>query len=340
MWWFKDISFFQFLHPQVLWALLLLPLLYWLLLKKGKTKEQRFVVTRTEKEASELKVNWVEKLQKLLHLLKTLAAGSFLIALAGPYDWADNDVEDYKKGIDIILAMDVSLSMYTRDFQPDRLQASKRVAKEFVSNRKGDRIGLVVYSGEAYTACPSTLDYEVLKHQIDEINGEYIEGGTAIGVGLGTAVARLRSDSLSTKVIILLTDGSNNAGELTPEMAAELARAKNVRVYTIGVGTTGEALSPVVGPFGITFQNIPVEIDEETLKMIAGITGGKYFRATSEEKLSAIYEEIDLIEKKKFLSEVYQGEPPVNPTVWIVVGLVLVLLSLFVERVFFESKHA
>lgn len=335
----RDISFFQFLHPELLWLLLLLPFLFWSFYKKKKRKVQ-FVVSRSDKESVDLSVAWVHEVQNALHLIKTLAVGFLLVALAGPYDWADDTLEDYKKGIDIVLAMDVSLSMYTRDFEPNRLEASKRVAKEFVSNRKGDRIGLVVYSGEAYTACPSTLDYEVLKSQIDEVNGEYIEGGTAIGIGLGTAVARLRGDSLSTKVIILLTDGSNNAGELTPEMAAELAKAKNVRVYTIGMGTNGDALSPVVGPFGITFQKIPVEIDEKTLEMIAGKTGGKYFRATSEEKLQEIYKEIDTIEKKKFLNEVYQGEPPVNPTIWLVLGLLFLLTSLFVERIFFESKHA
>lgn len=336
----SEISRFQFLCPHVLWGLLTLPFWFWLLHKKSKRKESRVLVSRTDHEAEALRVGWVEKVKLLLAALKTLAIGLMVVALAGPYDWENDSLEDYKKGIDIILTMDVSLSMYTRDFEPNRLEASKRVAKEFVSNRKGDRIGLVVYSGEAYTACPSTLDYEVLKNQIDEVNGEYIEGGTAIGVGLGTAVARLRSDSLSTKVIILLTDGSNNAGELTPEMAAELARAKNVRVYTIGMGVEGEALSPVVGPFGITFQNIPVEIDEETLRMIAQKTEGKYFRATSEEKLTAIYEEIDQIEKKKFLNEVYQGEPPANPTLWIVCSLILILSTLFVERIFFESKHA
>jgi len=216
--------------------------------------------------------------------------------------------------------------MMAQDFKPNRLEASKNVAKEFVDGRTGDRIGLVVYAGEAYTACPATLDYTILKEQIDKISGDRIEGGTAIGTGLGTAVTRLRSDSIVSKVIILLTDGSNNSGEITPLEAAELAKAKNVRVYTIGVGRNGNAPSPIITPFGIQYQNMPVEIDEVTLMKIAETTDGQYFRATDEKSLKAIYGEIEKLEKRKMEDQYYKSEPPSNPQAFLNWAFVLSLL--------------
>ncbi|MBU2019377.1 MAG: VWA domain-containing protein [Bacteroidetes bacterium] len=332
---------FSFLHPWVLWFLLLVPVIAWLLYRTEVKTQFKAYTTHSAENLKDFSESWPKKLKVSLTILKSLALFFFVLALAGPYKWGTQEnVEDYKKGIDIVLAMDVSLSMFARDFKPNRLEASKRVAKDFINGRNGDRIGLVVYAGEAYTACPSTLNYDVLIQQLDQLSGEYIDGGTAIGVGLGTAVTRLRSDSLTSKVIILLTDGSNNAGEITPEIAAELALAKNIRVYTIGVGTNGEALSPVVTPFGIRFENIPVEIDESTLIQIANKTGGKYFRATDEEKLSGIYKEIELIEKQKFLNEVFQEDPPADPTLFILLGFSILLLASFIDRVIFKRGHA
>jgi Ca-activated chloride channel family protein len=258
--------------------------------------------------------------------------------MAKPFHWSGfEDIdENYKNGIDIILAMDVSMSMLAMDFEPNRLEASKRVAKEFVDGRRGDRIGLVVYAGEAYTACPATLDYTILKKQIDQVNGENIEPGTAIGTGLGTAVTRLRSDSIASKVIILLTDGSNNFGELDPLTAAELARAKNIRVYTIGVGSNGQAPTPVITPFGVRYENMEVEIDEMTLMKIAEITKGKFFRATDEKSLSEIYKEIDVLEKRKMLDQQYKTEPPANPTAFINWAVLLAFLSWGTKRALFK----
>lgn len=326
---------YAFLYPNVFWLFFLLPILgYWWWKKEARIG--RFAHTRSDQETSSYRSTAIPKLRKALIGLKLLVLTLLISALAGPYSWKDTDqLEDYKNGIDIVLAMDVSLSMFAKDFEPNRLEAAKRVAKDFVGNRSTDRIGLVVYAGEAYTACPNTLDYKILLEQIDKISGEYIDGGTAIGVGLGTAVARLRSDSLSAKVVILLTDGSNNAGDLTPEMAAELAVAKNVRVYTIGMGTNGEAASPVITPFGIRYENIPVVIDEVTLNAIAQKTGGKYFRATNEEKLADIYEEIELLEKKRFLDQVLEGEPPADPTPFLLWAVVLLVGTLVVERIYF-----
>ena len=296
--------------------------------------------SRLPQEISALQSSWIEKVRTGMSILKALSFVGLVSAMAGPYTWDSNEQkEDYKKGIDIVLALDVSLSMFSRDFEPNRLEAAKRVAKNFVSKRDGDRIGLVVYAGEAYTACPSTLDYQMVMDQIDEVSGEYIDQGTAIGTGLGTAVGRLQGDTLSSRVIILLTDGSNNRGELSPDEAAELAKATGVRVYTIGVGSNTEALSPVVTPFGIRFEKIPVEIDEETLKRVAERTGGEYFRAVDEEGLNSIYDKIDRLEKKRFLESVYQGEPPVNPGKYLLFALLAFTLVWFVERIFFPHAE-
>ena len=264
--------------------------------------------------------------------METIAIGCILIALAHPLGWSKGTAgPEHKTGIDIVLAVDVSLSMYAKDFVPNRLEVAKSVASDFVGSRTGDRVGLVIYAGEAYTACPSTTDYSIVQQQLSQLSGEYLEGGTAIGVGLGTAVARLRGDSLSTKVVILLTDGTNNAGELSPQMAAELAASQNIRVYTIGVGSNGEAPSPVVTPFGIRFETIPVEIDEETLKAIAQRTGGKYYRATDEEGLKRIYEEIDLIEKRRFVEEVHSGNPPVSIQPWLLTAMILLISTVIFQ---------
>ena len=197
----------------------------------------------------------------------------------------------------------------------------------------------MVYAGEAYTACPGTVDHESLLAQIDSIGNEPIDGGTAIGTGLGTAVARLRNDKSPSKVVILLTDGSNNAGQVDPISAAEVAKAKNVRVYTIGVGTNGEAPTPVITPFGVRFEMAPVEIDEQTLGSIAKITGGHYFRATDESSLRAIYEEIDQMEKRKQFNRQIAPEEPATPRLFLLTGLILLLLSWSTRHYFFPYEH-
>jgi len=294
-----------------------------------QNRKGEFKYSRTSKDQKSLGSSGISRVREGILLLYGIIACLLIFALSKPFHWAEYDDFDknYKDGIDIILAMDVSMSMLARDFDPNRLEAAKEVAKEFVDGREGDRIGLVVYAGEAYTACPATLDYTVLKKQIDEINGDRIEGGTAIGTGLGTAVTRLRSDSLASKVIILLTDGSNNAGELTPIMAAELARAKNIRVYTIGVGSQGEAMSPMPTPFGMQYQPVPVEIDEVSLMKIAEITDGQYFRATDTESLKSIYKEIETLEKRKMEDQHFKSEPPSNPSAFLNWAVVLLVIT-------------
>jgi Ca-activated chloride channel family protein len=203
------------------------------------------------------------------------------------------------EGIDIILTLDISGSMLARDFKPDRLEASKNVATEFISGRPYDRIGLVVFSGESFTQCPLTTDHAVLINLMREIKSGMIEDGTALGNGLATAVNRIKDSKAKSKVIILLTDGVNNRGEIAPSTAADIAKTFGVRVYTIGVGTQGTAPYPVQTVYGMQFQDMPVEIDEALLKDIASKTGGKYFRATDNNKLIQVYSEIDKLEKSK-----------------------------------------
>ncbi len=331
---------YEFLSPVFLWLLLLAPVLYYLLWKKERNSFGDFKFTGNTSEQINLMNPWISRLRYTLLVFKVLIYSLLIFALAKPYHYNSSETsqEEFKNGIDIILAMDVSVSMLAMDFQPNRLEASKRVAKEFVDGRRGDRIGLVVYAGEAYTACPATLDYDVLKKQIDQISGEQIEGGTAIGTGLGTAVTRLRNDSLPSKVVILLTDGSNNAGEIDPLTAAELARAKNVRVYTIGVGSNGKAPTPVITPFGIRYENLPVEIDEITLMKIADVAQGKYFRATDEQSLKEIYKEIEQLEKRKMLDKRFQSDPPATPMAFLNWSFVMIVLTLFINLLLFGKN--
>jgi Ca-activated chloride channel family protein len=329
---------YDFLSLHWLWLLLLVPVIGFLLFRKEKKRQGEWKFSGSSESQRSFSTKWVVRLRNGLIIVNLIVVALLIMAMAKPYHWAssENFDEDYKNGIDIILAMDVSMSMMAMDFEPNRLEAAKKVAKEFVDGRRGDRIGLVVYAGEAYTACPATLDYNILKKQIDQINGEEIEGGTAIGTGLGTAVTRLRSDSLPSKVIILLTDGSNNAGEIDPLTAAELARAKNVRVYTIGVGSNGEAPTPVITPFGVRYENMPVEIDEMTLMKIAEIANGQYFRATDEKSLKEIYQEIEKLEKRKMIDKQYKSEPPATPAAFLNWAFVLAIISYSLNRYMFK----
>ena len=237
-------------------------------------------------------------LRHILFGFRAVAVSLLIIVLARPQS-TSNFQDVSTEGIDIVLALDISGSMLARDFKPDRLEASKNVATEFISGRPYDRIGLVVFSGESFTQCPLTTDHAVLINLMREIQSGMIEDGTAIGMGLANAVNRIKDSEAKSKVIILLTDGINNMGEIAPATAADIAKTFGVRVYTIGVGTQGMAPYPVQTPFGTQFQNMPVEIDEAILKEIAGKTGGRYFRATDNNKLVQVYKEIDQLEKSK-----------------------------------------
>ena len=238
-------------------------------------------------------------LRHLPFVLRTAAYALLVVALARPQNIEQN-VRTSTEGIDIMLSIDVSGSMLARDFKPDRITAAKEVAASFISDRVGDRLGLVVFAGEAFTQSPLTTDQSTLQTLLARIRSGLIEDGTAIGNGLATAINRLRESEAKSKVIILLTDGVNNRGEIAPMTAAEIARAQGIRVYTIGVGSRGTAPYPAVDMFGnMTFINQKVEIDEKTLTEIARLTGGRYFRATDKEKLQAIYDEINQLEKSR-----------------------------------------
>ncbi len=237
-------------------------------------------------------------LRHILYGLRILALILIIVALARPQSkntWQDITSE----GIDIVMAIDVSTSMLAEDFSPNRLEASKNMAAEFINGRPNDRIGLVVFSGESFTQCPLTTDHAVLLNLFKDVKSGLIEDGTAIGLGIANSINRLKESKSKSKVIILLTDGVNNSGELAPVTAAEIAKTYGIRVYTIGVGTMGKARYPYQTPFGVQYDYIDVEIDEDVLGQIADMTGGQYFRATDNSKLREIYSEIDQMEKSK-----------------------------------------
>nr|WP_294857893.1 VWA domain-containing protein [uncultured Fluviicola sp.] len=303
---------YDFYNPNMLWLLLVIPVLlfFWEYLQKSHVGQLKYA--SSEEEQLTHSIGWVRYIRWGINTFYALSMACLVLTLAEPYNTSiDPPKIDYKNGIDIILAIDASGSMLAQDFDPNRLEVAKRVAKKFVDSRKGDRVGLVVYEGEAYTACPATLDYKLLKEQISAIEPGFLEPGTAIGSGLGVAVTRLRSDSLPSKVIILLTDGSSNTGP-DPMEVAELAKQKKCKVYTIGVGANGMAPTPVSTPFGVVYQNVAVEIDEVILKDIAKLTNGKYFRAQDEKSLEKIYAEIDKLEKRKMEDQHLAVEPPLT----------------------------
>ncbi len=237
-------------------------------------------------------------LRHLPFVLRTFALTMIVIAIARPRSSQEMERID-TEGIDIVLAMDVSTSMLARDLTPDRINASKDIAIEFIAQRPSDRMGIVVFAGESFTQCPLTTDRATLINLMKEVQTDIIEDGTAIGNGLATAVARMKDSDAKSRVVILLTDGVNNRGEVSPQMAAEIAKTYGVRVYTIGVGKEGMAPYPVMTPWGVEVQNVKVEIDEALLTEIAESTGGRYFRATDNTKLAEIYSEINKMEKAR-----------------------------------------
>lgn len=287
-----DITFAQ---PMMLWLLLIIPVLVALYVFRDTMGS--FTISSTQ-NFSTIKRPLKEILRHVLFGLKMLALGLLIVALARPQSttsWKNIATE----GIDIIIAMDISASMLAKDFKPNRLEAAKEVAIDFISGRPNDRIGLVIFSGESFTQCPLTTDHSIIKNLMKNIKTGMVADGTAIGMGLASAVNRIKNSKAKSKVIILLTDGVNNMGAISPQTAAEIAKTFGIRVHTIGVGTDGKALSPVgIYPNGeYIFQYAPVEIDEEMLRHIAETTGGKYFRATNKNKLISIYKEIDKMEK-------------------------------------------
>jgi len=288
----------EFLNKEFFWLFLLLPLaLLWYVFKhKKQTAELKISSLKGFKVTS----SWLPKLRHVLFALRLVALAAIITALARPRTVDVSTKTKTTRGIDIVMAIDVSASMLTKDLSPNRLEALKKVASEFIIGRPNDRIGLVEYAGESYTKTPITSDKAIVLRSLNEIRyNTIIEGGTAIGMGLATSVNRLKDSKAKSKVIILLTDGVNNSGFIDPKIASELAVEYGIKVYTIGLGTNGMALSPYSINANGTFQyaRVQVEIDEDLLKEIADVTGGKYFRATNNKKLADIYAEINKLEK-------------------------------------------
>lgn len=293
-----------FLHPELLWLLLLLPALLII-----------YIVWRRRQHASlrvpsllflrDMRGGLRVYLRHSLFVLRLLALGLIIVALARPQSsssWSEDRVE----GIDIMLTMDISTSMLAMDFQPNRVEAAKEVAMRFIANRPNDNIGLVVFAGESFTACPLTQDHATLINRLREMTPGMIEDQTAIGSGLATAISRLKDSKTKSKVIILLTDGANNTGNISPKMAADLAKTFGISIYTIGVGSgAGEAPYPIQTALGVVVRNMPVDLDEPTMRQIADVSGGAYFRATDNESLLAIYKKIDQLEKTKLSTRNY-----------------------------------
>ena len=276
--------------------------------------------------------------QRMMHvpfILRMLLISVLIFIIAQPQKSFDKN--DYKvEGIDILMALDISGSMLAEDFKPNRLEASKEVAMQFIDGRPTDRVGLIIFSSEAFMQCPLTIDHKVLKSFFSEVKSGMITDGTAIGDGLGLSIAHIKQSKAVSKVIILLTDGINNTGSLDPQTAAEIAKKFGIRVYTIGVGTMGKAPYPFQTSFGIQYQNIDVQIDENLLKQVAETTGGKYFRATNKEKLEQIYNQIDKLEKSKIDVTKYNNKHD-EYFIFTLIAVGLLLLEILLRYTIFKK---
>jgi Ca-activated chloride channel family protein len=333
--WYQHIHFGQ---PAFFGLFLLLPLMvYWERSKADRRQGTMLVSTVRPFATARARGlrSWKIALRPLPFVLRLLALSSLIIALARPQTRNDEQLVN-GEGIDIMLCLDISGSMLAEDFTPNRMEAAKNVASEFIDNRPTDRIGIVIFSGESFTMCPLTTDRSVLKTQLYNVQSGLLEDGTAIGSGLATGVDRLRSSTSKTKVIILLTDGENNGGLIDPNTAKEIAKAEGVRVYTIGMGTEGFALVPVQTPNGVVMQKDKVNIDEKLLTQIAKETGGRYYRAKDNESLKNIYTEIDRLEKSKIeTSEIRRYSEKFFP--FALAAAVLLLLELLLRFTVFKK---
>lgn len=317
----------EFANPKYLFLLILLiPLILWYIVKLRKVQPTlKMSSTGAFRGVSpSIKVH----LRHIPFILRMITIVLVIVVIARPQNsnsWETSQSE----GIDIVMALDVSGSMMAQDFKPNRLEAAKKVASEFISDREQDKIGLVIFAGESFTQAPLTTDHGVLLNLLHEIRPGMIDDGTAIGLGLANAVNRLKDSQTKSRIVILLTDGSNNRGQIAPITAAELAKSYGIRVYTIGVGTRGMAPAPVMTPFGERIQNVPVDIDEKTLTQIADMTGGEYFRAVDNTSLKKIYAQIDSLEKYLIsVNKVTRKQELYLPYALLALGLILVELVL------------
>ncbi len=339
---FFDIAVFdyEYVYKHVFWLFLILPfIVFWHLRKESNGVNFKRINLSSLNSFEKESFNFIAFFRHLNFLILLIGISLVIVALARPHD--DKDIEEYKKknieGIDIVLAMDVSGSMLAEDFKPNRLEAAKQVAIDFIGERPTDRIGLVLYEGDSYTKVPLTTDHQLLMNAFNDVETGVVTPGTAIGLGLVTAINRLQTSQAKSKVIILLTDGVNNSGDVDPITAAQIAKEYGIRVYTIGVGKDGVAPYPVQSPFGMVMQNIAVEIDEELLTEIAEITGTQYFRAKNQDELKGIYEQIDTLEKSKVRVLEFKTDPPEKFYGILVWALIFILSSKLITNTLLKS---
>lgn len=327
---FSDISF---AYPGFLLLLLLLPLIGWWYWKK----EYRFspdLTFSSLKIFRGLKPSLKERMRHVPVALRLLALAFLIVAAARPQTFSSGE-NIYTEGIDIVMVLDISSSMLAEDFSPNRLEAAKDVIDKFVEGRTTDKIGLVIFSAESFTQCPLTIDYPVLRNLLKEIKSGVLTDGTAIGIAIANGINRVKDSKAKSKVMILLTDGMNNVPEMDPLTAAQIAQTFGIRIYTIGVGTIGQAPYPFDTPFGKRYQMVPVEIDENLLKQIAQTTGGKYFRATNNRKLEDIYAEIDKLEKTRVEVTSYRHATELY-FIWTLLGFSLLLGEAVISKIYLK----
>ena len=325
---FSDLTF---AYPIVLGLLLVIPALaYWWFKKQHKISPG--LNYSSLQIFSNVPKTLKEKLVNVPIWLRIASIAFFIIAAARPQSFSSGE-NIYTEGIDIVMVLDISGSMLAEDFKPNRVDAAKKVIDEFIAGRTNDKIGLVIFSGESFTQCPLTIDYNVLRNLLKEIHTGLIQDGTAIGNAIANGVNRVKDSKAKSKVMILLTDGVNNAGEIDPITAAQIAQKFGIRIYTVGVGTMGEAPYPFQTPFGTRYQMVTVEIDEGRLKQISNITGGKYFRATDNRKLVQIYDEIDRLEKTRVEVTSFRNAKELFYS-WAFIGLFLLLADVGLSRTY------
>ncbi len=326
----------EWANPQWFWALILIPVLIGTYLYRVFANRRVSLTFSSLSSVQGLSGNWKAHLHWLVAIMIWSGLVFLIIALARPQERLTT-IERNAEGIDIVLVLDMSSSMRAEDLQPNRFEAAREVAKEFVEGRISDRIGLVTFAMKSFTVVPPTLDYTLLTQLIDDLQMGVIEDGTAIGMGIATAINRLKDSETKSKVIILLTDGQNNAGEIDPVTAADLALTYGIKIYTIGAGTRGTAPYPIQDPiFGRRYQNIPVNIDEEMLSSVADLTGGKYYRATDTEELRQIYEEIDELERSKVEELIYTDYKDLYPR-YLGISFGLLLPAFLLDRFYIRS---
>lgn len=323
-----------FLHPYFFWLLLIVPLYIAWYVWKQKSLQASLQISSI-KGFAKAPVSKKVYLRHLLFALRVLTIILLIVVLARPQS-SNRFHNETTEGIDIMMALDISGSMRAEDFKPNRLEAAKDVASQFIKGRDNDKIGMVIYAAESFTQCPLTTDHNVLQNLLRDINFGMLEDGTAIGMGLATAVQRIKDSEAKSKVVILLTDGENNSGAIAPRTAAEIAKTFGVRVYTIGVGTIGTAPVPIETVYGKKYQQVEVKIDEQLLQDIADMTDGKYFRATDKNKLAQIYEEIDQLEKTKIEVREYTKRSEEYLPFALLAGLFL-LLEVFLRNTVFRN---